>query len=137
MNRTLFGLPTMVAIAAAIFGHLSPATALAQVLDPLAGSPAYITASPNDPNTLGLATPGGRFALTLAQGCEGLGPGSDVLIYPDLLMAPWLAMTTPDGDPAQGYCLAHVSGLMSNTPCATNDQGVCDASLDSAPGGDQ
>jgi hypothetical protein len=112
----------------ALIALLTSGSAYAQVLDPQRSVQAYTTADPNNDDRLGLATPDGRYSISLESNCSELSiaAGQDVQIFPDYLMPPWLAITASDG--TFPGCTAHVIGRMSNTPCFTDDNGVCEVS---------
>jgi hypothetical protein len=104
----------------------------AQMLDPTAFEQAYLTADPIDPGRLGLATPAGRYAIRPVQGCDGLGVGQNVLIWPSLNLPPWLSVAPAEWDLAEAPpCLVRIEGRMDATPCFTNDAGLCDVALES------
>jgi len=121
-----------------VLATLCAATALAfvraahaQALDPLVAEQAYLTADPIDPGRLGLATPAGRYAIRFVQGCDDLGVGQNVWIWPGADLPPWLPVG-PIGlaDPATAPCLAQIEGRMDTTPCFANAAGLCDAALE-------
>ena len=104
-----------------------------QMLNPLAPLRAYTTDDPIDPDRLGLATPNGRFAIRAIAGggCESwLQSGQNILIYPNAMLPPWLAVSQLDG--VSGNCTVRVEGRMDPAPCSLGDDGECDIAAEGA-----
>jgi hypothetical protein len=102
----------------------------AQQLDPLAPMQAYTTADPNNPDRLGLATPDGRFSISLGNGCDGIGVGQNLTVYPLYNIPPWLTIALPGTTDLLNTCQALVYGRMDSTPCfKIND--FCDVAAES------
>jgi hypothetical protein len=107
----------------------------AQALQPFTG---YTTADPISAGRLGLATPYGRYAITLSDGCA-IGALQRVYVWPRpelgtgeiFVLAPIndddavvLSELSPDGEIIDRMCLALIAAKMDNTPCFGD--GVCD-----------
>jgi hypothetical protein len=114
-------LMTLLLIALALF---------AQQLDPLAPVQAYTTADPNNPDRLGLATPDGRYSISLGHGCDGIDVGQNLTVYPYYNIPPWLTVALPGTKDLLDTCQALVYGRMDATPCFIIDD-VCDVAAES------
>lgn len=76
---------------------------------------AYTTADPVREDALGLALPFGRYAIQLAEGCDGVTAGQNVAFRSEA-----------DLDWIEPACHIYVIGMMSDVPCFTNELGECD-----------
>ena len=90
----------------------------------LAVAAGYITAAPV-PNWLGLATLDGRDAIQLAEECNVIGPGVNVLVFDDGAVQ----AIDPIQGPAPVLCTIVQRIRMSDTPCAQNASGACDVAF--------
>jgi hypothetical protein len=88
------------------------------------GAYAYVTGAPV-PEWLGLATLGGRDAIQLGEGCADVVPGVNVVVDDDG------ALQVIDPVRGMGPLLCEVVNRvhMSDVPCATSRQGVCDVAF--------
>jgi hypothetical protein len=102
---------------------------VAQILDPHAPVQAYTSADPINPDRFGLATPDGRYSITPIQECDWLAVEQNVNVYPNWQMPPWLGLSGTDS--MQPGCVVRVEGRMSNVPCFTNADGLCDVAAES------
>jgi hypothetical protein len=101
-------------------------TAMAVVL--LAMGPeqsGYLTGAPV-PDWLGLATPRGRDAIVLGDGCETAAPGMNVVI----LDSEHVQVVDPLAGPQPGACTLAGWVHMSDVPCARNPAGLCDVAFE-------
>jgi hypothetical protein len=84
----------------------------------------YVTGAPV-PNWLGLATPEGRDAVQLADGCDSMSPGTNVIVYDDGA----LQALDPIRGPVAQVCAVVQRVHMSDVPCAQNAAGACDVAF--------
>lgn len=86
---------------------------------------AYVTADPARSDRVAVATQVGRFALMLGDGCEGVGPGVNVVIGPESVQVV---------DPLLGVqdqvCNVTIGERLSSEPCNTGPDGDCDVAYD-------
>src|SRR5579871_6729730 len=82
---------------------------------------AYVTEAPNNPLWLALATPDGRWAIQLADGCTAIAADMNVSVGGGL-DDPGVQLVSDDGESCGLATVVH----MGTTPCARNDLGQCD-----------
>jgi hypothetical protein len=87
----------------------------------------YVTAAPV-PETLGLATLGGRDAIQVGSGCEAVAPGVNV-IRDETNGELSLRVVDPIRGPLPDVCTVVFHRHMSDVPCATNPSGTCDVAF--------
>jgi hypothetical protein len=96
----------------------------AQIINPLATTPAYTLADPIQSDRLTLATLDGRYAVTPMQGCDWLAPYQQISVYPNWAVPPWLGLSGADA--SQPGCVVRVEGRMDASPCYVDANGACD-----------
>jgi hypothetical protein len=100
--------------------------AAAAVFGQVLGAPrAYTLPAPTDQSDLQLAMPNGRYGIALGAGCDGIGPGLDV-VY--LAGSGGVGAIQPIG--TDTICNVFIDELLDPTPCLTNDAGLCDVALE-------
>lgn len=92
--------------------------ALALLLSQLAPIRGYTTV---DDTGVTLATPDGRYAVELGQGCDGMNVDENVDVYGG---SGGIVTLAPADTDAQ--CSAFVSRSLSDVPCAVDAAGACD-----------
>jgi hypothetical protein len=85
----------------------------------------YLTGAPV-PDWLGLATPDGRYAIVLGEGCEAAAPGVNVVI----LDSDQMQVVDPLDGPRPEACTLARRVRMSDVPCARNPAGLCDVAFE-------
>ena len=105
--------------------HFLVVVFIAQMLDPQAAVRAYTSSDPNNTDRLALATPSGRYAISMLEACDGLVAGQNILIYPSRQLPPWLTVSALDVSAEDG-CVVRLDGQMDATPCFMDDAGECD-----------
>lgn len=87
--------------------------------------PAYTVAYTDADGTarLGLATPNGTYGISLGDGCDWVGVGQNVQVFSPTSTSDAMWQT---GDPAQQFCHFQTVDRVSDTPCQTNADGLCD-----------
>jgi hypothetical protein len=85
----------------------------------------YLTGAPV-PDWVGLATPGGRDAIMLGEGCETAAPGVNVV----MLDSDHVQVVDPFLGVLPVPCTLARRMHMSDVPCAHNPAGACDVAFD-------
>lgn len=88
-------------------------------------SSGYLTGAPVV-DWIGLATASGRDAIVLGDGCDKAAPGVNVVI----LNAAQVQVVDPLLGVQPGACTVAQRIHMSDVPCATNAQGLCDVAFE-------
>ncbi len=104
--------------AAAIAVALDTRPVIAQQIE---ATSAYVTEAPNNPLWLALATPDGRWAIQLVDGCTAIATDMNVRVSGGL-DDPRVQLVSEDGESCGLATVVH----MGTTPCAHNDLGQCD-----------
>jgi hypothetical protein len=89
---------------------------------------AYVTGTPV-PAWLGLATPDGRDAIQLADDCNIVVPGVNVVEHRLENMHLALQVVDPILGPQSDVCEVVGRRHMSDVPCSRNTEGVCDVAF--------
>ena len=104
----------------------TPARLAAQDLAP--AQTAYVTGSPVA-DWLGLATPSGRDAIQLGDGCEGVAPGLNVMQDNATGADLRLRVVDPVVGVLPAECVVAARRHMSDVPCIQNQRGACDVAF--------
>lgn len=94
---------------------------LAQVLT---GPQAYTVADPDQPDVIDLAMDNGLYRIELGMGCDSMVADLNVEWLPG---SNNVGAIVPVG--TTDLCNIYISGKINDTPCAMNDDGVCDVAM--------
>jgi hypothetical protein len=114
---------------------LMQSTAFAQSMPVLSQQQVYTTADPVRPGAIGIATPDGRYAVSMSDRCGEVGVGPDMNVelwlYEGFSGIGTIALLNQDGlwDDTN-WCGIRFEQRMDTTPCFMNADGICDVALE-------
>jgi hypothetical protein len=108
-------------LVAATLTMLVPLSASPAAAQALSATSAYVTEAPNNPLWLALATPDGRWAIQLADGCTAITAAMNVSVI-GRVDDPEVQLLSTGGE----SCGLAARVRMGTTPCVQNPLGLCD-----------